>query len=223
MSHVQAFYESVYSHTSPFGGHRAPWDIGEPQPALAALTDTGAVRGEVLDAGSGTGELSLFLAARGYAVTGVDLSPAAVETAAARAEERGLYPVFVVGDLLDLSPFPARFDTVVECGVLQGFDDAQRARYAGSLHAATRPGALVHLLNLSAEGRRAAAERGAAHGVPDEVLADLRGPDPEDLRAVFTDGWAEESIVPATIKTMFPAEGGRPAELPAWLATFRHT
>lgn len=69
--------------TSEFDGE-PPWNIGEPQPELAALIAEGKVRSDVLDAGCGHAELSLALAADGYTVVGIELAPTAV-TAATRA------------------------------------------------------------------------------------------------------------------------------------------
>ena len=54
------------------GNAQLAWDIGEPQPALVELAQAGAIEAPVLDAGCGTGENSLMLAARGMEVLGVD-------------------------------------------------------------------------------------------------------------------------------------------------------
>jgi len=43
----------------------APWDTGRPQPAIVRLAGERAFAGEVLDAGCGTGENALHLAALG--------------------------------------------------------------------------------------------------------------------------------------------------------------
>ena len=43
-----------------------PWNVGEPQPELAALVTAGKARSDVLDAGGGYAGLSLVLAAEGY-------------------------------------------------------------------------------------------------------------------------------------------------------------
>jgi hypothetical protein len=43
-----------------------PWNIGEPEPELAALVSAGRARTDALDAGCGCAELSLALAAEGY-------------------------------------------------------------------------------------------------------------------------------------------------------------
>jgi 2-polyprenyl-3-methyl-5-hydroxy-6-metoxy-1,4-benzoquinol methylase len=47
-----------------FGGP-PPWNIGEPQPAIAELIRLGKLRSEMLDAGCGVGDTSIELAAQG--------------------------------------------------------------------------------------------------------------------------------------------------------------
>ena len=70
-------WENAYREQGDFEGP-APWNIGEPQPELAALIRAGKVRSDVLDAGCGYAELSLTLAADGYSVHGIDLAPTAI-------------------------------------------------------------------------------------------------------------------------------------------------
>ena len=55
-------WDSAYRQQGAFEGP-PPWNIGEPQPELAALIAAGKVRSDVLDAGCGHAELSLALAA----------------------------------------------------------------------------------------------------------------------------------------------------------------
>src|SRR5256885_15154192 len=43
----------------------APWDIGQPQPAVVRLASEGGFAGAVLDAGCGTGENALHIASLG--------------------------------------------------------------------------------------------------------------------------------------------------------------
>lgn len=129
-----------------------PWEIGRPQPAMLELFDAGEVAGEVLDVGCGTGELALLAGARGLSATGVDSSPRAIAIARRRASERGLEGVrFEVGDALDLSFLPTRFDTVVDSGVMHAFNDVDRARYLESVRTALVPGGRYHLLVFSDE------------------------------------------------------------------------
>jgi 2-polyprenyl-3-methyl-5-hydroxy-6-metoxy-1,4-benzoquinol methylase len=70
-------WDSAYRQEGVFEG--PPWNIGEPQRELAALVAAGEVHSDVLDAGCGHAELSL--AAEGYTVVGVDLTPTAIAAA----------------------------------------------------------------------------------------------------------------------------------------------
>lgn len=58
-------WDDAYRSAGSFEGP-PPWNIGEPQPELAALHREGRFRSPVLDAGCGHAELSLALAADGY-------------------------------------------------------------------------------------------------------------------------------------------------------------
>lgn len=55
--------------------------------------------GPVLELGAGTGRVALALAARGYAVTGIDRSPAMLELARAKARAAGLTLDLRLGDM----------------------------------------------------------------------------------------------------------------------------
>ena len=68
----------------------APWDIGEPQPEIVRLAESGAIEGKVLDIGCGTGENALYLAERGHEVWGIDFIATAIERARDKAQQRGL-------------------------------------------------------------------------------------------------------------------------------------
>lgn len=93
----------------------APWESG-PRAELVALIESGRVSpGRAIDLGCGTGADSIYLAARGFEVTGVDLSPVAIEKAQRNAAEAGRRPRFVTADLLNLpadiqGPFDFLFD-----------------------------------------------------------------------------------------------------------------
>ncbi len=69
---------------------RTPWDIGGPQPAVQLLVAYGAIRGRVLDPGTGPGNNAIHYARNGIQATGVDSSPAAIERANLNAERGGV-------------------------------------------------------------------------------------------------------------------------------------
>ena len=105
-------WDSVYREQSVFEGP-PPWNIGEPQPELAALDTAGKARSDVLDAGCGYAELSL--AAEGYTVVGVDLTPTAIAAATKAAAERGLTNAsFVQADITSLTGYDGCFNTVID-------------------------------------------------------------------------------------------------------------
>ncbi len=70
-------------------------------------------RGWALDVACGRGHNSIFLAALGYRVVGVDVSIEGMRGASALAREHGLAVDFVVADLDRMSPPPGCFDAVV--------------------------------------------------------------------------------------------------------------
>lgn len=75
----------------------------------------------ILDAGAGTGFLSLLLAGQGYDVTAVDLSPGMLGRLQAKAAERGLSIRAVEADAL--APPPGNFGAVVERHLLWTLPD----------------------------------------------------------------------------------------------------
>ncbi|WP_422121220.1 class I SAM-dependent methyltransferase [Mycobacteroides chelonae] len=117
----------------------APWDIGGPQPVIRQLVALGAVRGEVLDPGCGTGWHAIEYARAGCSVTGVDLAPTAVARARQNAQSAGITAQFIAGDATALD-YEARFDTVVDSKFFDNLDSAEaRGRYLQSLHRAVKP------------------------------------------------------------------------------------
>ena len=130
-----------------------PWEVGRPQPWIVRLADEGILAGEVLDAGCGTGENALALAARGARVVGVDFVPAALGEARRKAAERGLADrvEFVEADVLRWDPGERRFDAVVDCGLYHVFGDEDRERYLERLARLVRPGGRVALMCFSDE------------------------------------------------------------------------
>jgi SAM-dependent methyltransferase len=96
-----------------------------------------------LDLACGTGAVAERAAAAGATVTGVDLAPALIETARARAAERGLDIDYRVGDCERLELADASFDAVSSTlGIMFAPDHAAAA---GELARVVRPGGRIVL------------------------------------------------------------------------------
>lgn len=174
-----------------------PWDIGRPQQAFVALSAKGAFGDAILDAGCGTGELALFLAAKGHDVVGVDASGKAIEKARAKAKQRGIEARFLVGDVVKLEKIGRSFDGVVDCGLFHTLGDGQRTAYLQSLQRVLRPGGTLHLLCFSDDE--------PPWGGPRRVK---RG----ELEALFSGGWWIDALSPSRMESTISEEGAK-----AWL------
>jgi cyclopropane fatty-acyl-phospholipid synthase-like methyltransferase len=157
----------------------APWDIGRPQAQFVAIANR--VASPVLDAGCGTGEHALFLAARGHRVVGIDFVEEAIRRARRKAAERGLAVEFLVKDATALAGWGERFSSVIDWGLFHVFSDDDRRRYAQGLAQVLEPGGRLFLSCFSDE------EPG--HEGPRRVSR-------QELYDTFAAGWEIESIQP---------------------------
>ncbi len=92
-----------------------PWDTGLPSSELQRVLAAEKVKPcRALELGCGTGTSSIWLAQQGFEVTGVDLSPLALERGRAKADQAGVCVRLVAADILkppDLgAPFSFFFD-----------------------------------------------------------------------------------------------------------------
>jgi ubiquinone/menaquinone biosynthesis C-methylase UbiE len=105
--------------------------------------------GRSLELGCGTGEYSLWLAARGFEVSGVDLSPTAVAWARERFAARGVEADLRVGSVLDLSEFaPASFDLVLDGHCFHCIVGNDRAAFLENAYRVLRPGGIFHVATM---------------------------------------------------------------------------
>jgi len=80
-----------------------PWDTGRPSSELQRVLREHAIAPcRALDIGCGTGTNSVWLAEKGFDVTGLDVAPLAIERANDRARAAGVNARFLAADVLNL-------------------------------------------------------------------------------------------------------------------------
>ncbi|OBG20338.1 class I SAM-dependent methyltransferase [Mycobacterium sp. 852002-51057_SCH5723018] len=195
-------WDGAYREEGDFEGP-PPWNIGEPQPELATLIAAGKFRSDVLDAGCGFAELSLALAAQGYTVVGIDLTPTAVAAATKAAAERGLSTAsFEQADITSFTGYDGRFNTVVDSTLFHSLPVEGRDGYLRSVHRAAAPRASYFVLVFA---------KGA---FPAEMEPKPNEVDEDELRAAVSKYWEIDEIGPAYIHANIPAVSNAPFEFP---------
>jgi SAM-dependent methyltransferase len=195
-------WDNAYREEGDFEGP-PPWNIGEPQPELAALIAAGKFRSDVLDAGCGFAELSLALAAQGYTVVGIDLTPTAVAAATKAAAERGLTTAsFVQADITSFTGYDGRFSTIVDSTLFHSLPVEGRDDYLSSIHRAAAPDANYFVLVFA---------KGA---FPAEMEPKPNEVDESELRAAVSKYWEIDEIRPAFIHAHIPEIKDAPFEFP---------
>lgn len=183
----------------------APWDIGQPQPAVVHLETSGQIRGSVLDVGCGTGDNALYLASRGHETWGLDYVAVAIERAKAKAAQRGAHIHFQVGNALELEKLGRRFDTLLDCGLFHTFSDEERPTFIRGLAAVLQPHGLLHILCFS--------DQEPAGEGPRRVTR-------AEIQAAFAAGWQVRAVVPTRFAVVPSAAAMfSPGGPHAWLAS----
>lgn len=141
--------------------------------------------GDVVDLACGDGRNAVWLAGRGHTVTGVDLSPVALEQVREQAHQLGVEISTLAADLTDWVPPVASFDVVIHSFL--HLPQPHRSAVLRAAAAALRPGGMLVLVAHPVENL----DRGTG-GPPDpallptvaEVRADLAGMDLEACELV---------------------------------------
>jgi SAM-dependent methyltransferase len=115
----------------------APWDFGQPQPAIARVASNGGFAGAVLDAGCGTDENALHVASLGLPVLGVDVAETALAIARQKATARGIAAEFAEADAFHLERLERMFQAVLDCGLFHTVNAEEKPGYVASLASVT--------------------------------------------------------------------------------------
>ena len=131
---MKLFYEVTYRY------FKAPWDIGARE-ELVSLVESGRIKPcRAIDLGCGAGDNAVYLAQKGFDVTGVDFATAAIEKARGRAKDSGVQVNFIVDDLTNLRHVSGTFDFLLDYGVLDDLRLRQREPYLRNMLPLTRSG-----------------------------------------------------------------------------------
>ncbi|BBY19122.1 class I SAM-dependent methyltransferase [Mycolicibacterium litorale] len=195
-------WDGVYRGDGVFSGP-PPWNIGEPQPELAALHRQGRFRSDVLDAGCGHAELSLALAQDGYTVVGLDISPTAIAAANQAAQLRGLATAsFAQADITAFTGYDGRFSTVLDSTLFHSLPIEGRDGYLRSVHRAAAPGAQLFILAFA---------KGA---FPADLETKPHEVEEAELRDAVSRHWTVDEIRPAFIHANALQMPGLSADVP---------
>lgn len=104
----------------------------------------------ILEAGSGSGKISLLLAQEGHRLTLIDYSQAALSTSRTIYVSAGVEAEFVHGSILEM-PFPdGSFDLVWNAGVLEHFSPEEQRQALAEMRRVCRPSGRIITLNPNA-------------------------------------------------------------------------
>jgi SAM-dependent methyltransferase len=120
--------EDIYKKLSP---EEIPWNIETPPDILVELVESETVKPcKAVDLGCGIGHYALYLARRGFDVTGIDISPTAIKLAQEKAEKERVTCKFIVADVIrDLDEVKDTFDFAYDWSLLHHVYPENRRNY----------------------------------------------------------------------------------------------
>jgi SAM-dependent methyltransferase len=121
---------------------RIPWNLEEPPEPLVELVESERLRPcEAVDLGCGAGNYAVWLGSKGFQITGIDISPKAIELARQLASKKGVDCRFIVEDLTgDLRQLDHSFDFAYDWEVLHHVFPEKREDYVRNIRRMLRPG-----------------------------------------------------------------------------------
>ncbi len=168
-----------------------PWERGRVHAPLARLVEGADALppGRALDVGCGSGAHAVYLAKRGWRVTGVDFVDAALAEGRQRAAREGVEVEWKLGDVAALGELGLApgYTLLYDIGCFHGMSDAGREAVVAGLTALAAPDATLLLLGFT-RGRRMILPRGVSR---------------EEIHQRFGDSWKLLDVVRETDPT-FP-------------------
>ena len=119
-----------------------PWNAQNPPDALMDLIESGYIPPcDAVDLGCGTGNYAVWLSTKGFRMTGLDISPNAIEIARGLAKQKKAICRFLVRDMTCVvEDFDNAFDFAYDWEVLHHIFPENRERYIMNVHRMLRSG-----------------------------------------------------------------------------------
>jgi len=118
-----------------------PWNFETPPAPLVDLVETGKIKPcKTIDLGCGIGNYVIYLASKGFNVTGIDLAPTAIDAAKRNSYDKGISCNFLVADVLgDLDNLPKDFDFAYDWELFHHIFPENRQKYINNIHRLLKP------------------------------------------------------------------------------------
>lgn len=110
-----------------------PWDIGQPSEQLEEFIKN-IKPCSALDLGCGTGTEAIYLAKKGFGVSGLDISETAIQRAREKAEKGGVSIDFRIGDVLNLPFATNSFELINDRGCFHTIDPPDREKFVSEIY-----------------------------------------------------------------------------------------
>jgi SAM-dependent methyltransferase len=131
--------DTIYSE---YARDDIPWNIGSPPESIRILVDSGWVTPcDAVDLGCGAGNYAIWLASKGFNMTGLDLSSKAIDLAVELAAQKGVECRFATSDMTSaVEGLDNAFDFAYDWEVLHHVFPDDRKQYVLNVHRMLRPG-----------------------------------------------------------------------------------
>ncbi len=127
MKNDKEIFEKIYEKG-------AVWTELNPPKELVDLIESRKIKScKVLDIGCGEGFYAIYLASKGFDVTGIDISENAIRLAKSNAIKQGVKIRFISMDVVDLDKIVDKFDFIFEWAILHHIKFEQRKKYVENI------------------------------------------------------------------------------------------